>query len=194
MHSSSITSKKEWKAWADSVVSGPGMSLDPKHYRHYQVALEVLQQPKPEFVPDSEFKDLKDRVCNSLGAIRSAIAMNFVNAAMTLGLDQKYIRSMEFNPFEIAKGQLDLSKKLQGLSEERKQSILEAVSKLEFLTTLNISDNGLTSISESLENLVNLCELDVSNNPELEALPDSLGKLPKMTVLNVANTKIPPLD
>ena len=57
------------------------------------------------------------------------------------------------------------------------------------LTELDLSNNGLNTLPESIGNLTNLTVLDLSFN-ELNTLPKSIGNLTNLTVLNLNDTNI----
>ncbi len=56
--------------------------------------------------------------------------------------------------------------------------------------TLDLSNMGLTSLSPGLWHLANLQELNVSQNPGLQALPDDLGKCATLRSINASSCSI----
>jgi predicted ATPase len=57
------------------------------------------------------------------------------------------------------------------------------------LTSLNLSDNQLTTLPDSLGQLTQLTSLNLSDN-QLTTLPDSLGQLTQLTSLNLSNNQL----
>ena len=55
--------------------------------------------------------------------------------------------------------------------------------------TLNLSKRGITSLHGNITNCINLEVLYLDGN-YLEALPDAIGRLPKLKELNLSNNKL----
>ena len=68
-------------------------------------------------------------------------------------------------------------------------SLPESIGNLTQLTELDISDNKLTSLPGSIGNLVQLTELNVGRN-ELTSLPESIGNLTQLTELDISDNKL----
>lgn len=66
------------------------------------------------------------------------------------------------------------------------------VCELSQLIYLHVDRNDLTCIPPHIIFLQQLTKLTLSNNPRLESLPISLGRIPTLTSLDITNTKIPP--
>jgi Leucine-rich repeat (LRR) protein len=64
------------------------------------------------------------------------------------------------------------------------------LSKLSCLTNLNLSRNRLASISVELGSCVSLRYINFSGCQSISVLPDSMGQLSSLLVLNIASTKI----
>jgi Leucine-rich repeat (LRR) protein len=78
---------------------------------------------------------------------------------------------------------LDLSN--NGLSE-----VPAGIEKFTGLVSLQLNSNSLTTIPDAVCNLTSLDELLLQNNPSLNKLPDNIGNLISLGVLNLQNTGI----
>ena len=63
------------------------------------------------------------------------------------------------------------------------------IGSLTQLTTLNLSNNNLTTLPESIGNLTQLTELYLDNN-QLTTLPESFGNLTQLTKLDLDNNQL----
>jgi Leucine-rich repeat (LRR) protein/GTPase SAR1 family protein len=83
--------------------------------------------------------------------------------------------------------ELDLS--FTGLEDETAPAVLVLASKLDHLTSLNLSQNHLTSVPTQVTQLHNLTTLDVSGN-SLGSLSEWVRKLGSLTTLNVSGNSL----
>jgi hypothetical protein len=70
------------------------------------------------------------------------------------------------------------------------EQISEEIGQLYVLHTLVVSQSDLTQLPSQIGSLPNLLFLDVSNNAQLQSLPDEIVTLNKLKVLNVWGTAI----
>ena len=75
------------------------------------------------------------------------------------------------------------------VSDNHLTSLPESIGDLSWLTELNISFNQLVSLPESIGNLSRLTELDVSGN-QLDTLPESIGQLSQLTKLDISGNQL----
>jgi Leucine-rich repeat (LRR) protein len=75
------------------------------------------------------------------------------------------------------------------LGNNQLTSLPESLGNLTALRVLDLGNNQLTSLPESLGNLTALTSLDLSDN-QLTSLPESLGNLTALKVLYVGKTVI----
>jgi Leucine-rich repeat (LRR) protein len=75
------------------------------------------------------------------------------------------------------------------LSENQLTSLPDSIGNITNLTELYLYYNQLTSLPDSIENLTNLTELNLSSN-ELRSLPDSIGNLKNLTKLALRNNQL----
>ncbi|CAM6081489.1 unnamed protein product [Calypogeia fissa] len=75
------------------------------------------------------------------------------------------------------------------LSNRLLSSIPESLGQIVTLVSLNLSDNQLKSLPNSIAGLVNLESLKVNSN-QLETLPDSIGSLTKLKYLDVSSNAL----
>jgi Leucine-rich repeat (LRR) protein len=65
----------------------------------------------------------------------------------------------------------------------------DSIGNLTNLTELDLTSNRLTSIPQSIRNLTNLTELDLSNN-QLTSIPEWIGNLTNLTYLSLSNNQL----
>ncbi|MEH2450224.1 leucine-rich repeat protein [Nostoc sp.] len=70
------------------------------------------------------------------------------------------------------------------LSGNKLTTLSEAIARLEQLTSLDLSDNKLTTLPEAIARLEQLTSLDLSGN-QLTTLPEAITCLPQLTTLNL---------
>ena len=75
------------------------------------------------------------------------------------------------------------------LSNQRLKFIPESISNLTQLEALDLSENQLTDLPESIRNLTLLRVLNLNNN-RLAALPESISNLTPLTMLSLGNNRL----
>ena len=91
----------------------------------------------------------------------------------------------------VASGGRDLRElETWGGSEKAVRSIKEFLDKKDGKGGLSLDDCGLKEVPSEIGHLVEMTELDVSNNRELESLPDSLSHCTRLCELDCQNTKL----
>lgn len=116
---------------------------------------------------------------------------------VTIGSQKFYVRNGELNLKEYfienlnkVKGLFDL-KDLQklDLSNNLLKEIPESINKLRNLAFLSLSDNQLKKIPDSIGDLKKLKILDLSSN-DIDQLPFSLGTISSLRILNLERNKL----
>ena len=81
------------------------------------------------------------------------------------------------------------SLKFLDLNNNQLTTIPESIGNLKSLHTLNLHENQLTTLPESIGNLISLRSINISKN-KLTTLPKSIGNLKSLQLLNLRNNEL----
>lgn len=146
--------------------------------------------------------DLDISLCNAAKAAMEAEAKRFAEAEKAkhrsiIQLEELYqmydsiVKKSENPEISIVESDIqgNMNLDLQQLVHELSRLILfnlpDSAQKLSTIAKLDLSNNNMKCLAESLTSLVNLRTLDLHSN-QLTSLPHSMGRLEKLKILNIS--------